>query len=182
MSGTIKLRSDVSLKPLALEHAPAMFAWVSDPEIGDNIGLRTQPTLARTQEWITRALGDDSIAPSAICVGGRHVGNVILDRIDRHLATARVSIYIGDAGARGSGVGTSALYLAVRDGFTRRGLNKIWLTVHAGNTTAIKSYERVGFQREGTLRDEFKLRGRLVSALYMGLLKRDFEQIAVAAA
>jgi len=60
-------------------------------------------------------------------------------------------------------------------------LNKIWLTVHSENQSAIKCYERLGFQLEGTLRDEFKLRGRLVPALYMGLLRQDFEQIAVAA-
>jgi RimJ/RimL family protein N-acetyltransferase len=182
MRSTVKLRPDVSLKPLALEHAPAMLAWVSDPVISDNIGLRTIPTLLKTQEWIAAALRGGSVVPNAIYVADEHVGNVILDRIDRYLATARLSIYIGHANARGGGIGTSALYLAAKEGFKTYGLNKIWLTVHAENLAAIRSYERLGFQREGTLRDEFKLRDRLVPALYMGLLKCEFEQIVVEAA
>jgi len=105
MERTIKLRPDICLKPLTLDHAAAMFAWVSDPEVGGNIGLRTTPTIKKTLEWITNAQGDASIAPRAICAVNKHVGNVILDRIDRYLATARLSIYIGDAGARGKGAG-----------------------------------------------------------------------------
>jgi len=182
MERAIKLQSNVSLQPLTPGHAPAMFAWDSDPMIGGNIGLRTTPTLGKTREWIAKALSDDSVSASAIYSGTTHVGNVILDRIDRYLSTARLSIYIGELSARGTGVGTTALYLAAAAGFKTLKLNKIWLTVHAENAAAVKCYERLGFQREGLLRDEFKLNGRLIPALYMGLLKHDFDRIAVASA
>jgi diamine N-acetyltransferase len=173
-----RARPDVTLAPLELSHAAEMYRWVSDPDVRRDIGLRTEPTLQRTQEWIVRARSDPAIIPSAICLVGKHVGNVVLDRIDRQLSTARLSIYIGEPAARGGGVGTAAVRLAVQRGF--RELNKIWLTVHAENIAAIRCYQRLGFQLEGTLRDEFLLGDRRVAALYMGLLKRDFERTPAA--
>jgi len=176
---TITLRRDVSLQPLALSHAAAMFCWVSDPEISQNIGLRSEPTLEKTQAWISNALNDASIKPFAIYLGRQHAGIVVLDRIDAHLSTARFSIYIGERAARGAGIGASAAYLACAEGFRALPLNKIGLVVHVENKTAITCYARLGFKLEGTLRDEFKLNGRLIDAHYMGLLRRDFEGCAV---
>lgn len=170
-------RSDVTLTRLTETHAEAMFRWVSDPLIAENIGLRSEPTLQRTREWISRASADFTVQAYAILWKGDHVGNVVLDRADPVLLSSRLSIYIGEAPARRIGVGHSALMRAAEIHFIQRGQNKIWLTVHTGNHAAIASYKRAGFQIEGTLRDEFKLRGTLVAAHYMGLLRADFERL-----
>jgi RimJ/RimL family protein N-acetyltransferase len=102
---------------------------------------------------------------------------VVLDRHDAHASTARLSIYVGEKIARGKGIGRSAVYLAAREGLVSRGLHKIWLIVHAQNAAAIKTYTSLGFVQEGVLRDEFILDGRRLPALYMGLLKAEFEQL-----
>ena len=176
----LPIRPDVALAPLELEHAPKMFEWMCDPAVRENIGLRSDPSLERTAAWIENALRDDSIRAIAVLLAGRHVGNVVLDRIDRYLSTARFSIYIGEPSARGGGVGTSATYCAAEVGFRELGLYKIWLTVHCRNRAAIQAYKKVGFVQEGVLRGEFLLDGERLDALYMGLLKDDFEQLPVA--
>jgi diamine N-acetyltransferase len=61
------------------------------------------------------------------------------------------------------------------------GLHKVWLTVHSRNAPAIGAYVRLGFMLEGILRDEFWLAGQRLPALYMGLLREDFEQLVVQA-
>src|SRR6266540_1934075 len=113
----LHLRPDVTLAPLVLDYAPKMFAWMCDPAVRENIGLRSDPSLERTIAWVENALCDDSIRAMAVLLAGRHVGNVVLDRIDRYLSTARFSIYIGEPAARGNGVGTSATYRAAEVGF-----------------------------------------------------------------
>lgn len=168
------LRSDVSLAPLRSEHADAMLRWMRDPEISRNIGLRTEPTIEKTRAWIERALSDEAYCPFAILHGGAHVGNVILDRMDRYLATARLSIYVGEPASRKAGVGYSAVCLAVEEAFGRLDLRKVWLTVHALNAGAVRLYGRVGFSVEGVLREEFLLDGRRLDVLYMGLLRKDW--------
>lgn len=165
--------ANVALTPLGHVHVEAMFRWTSDPEVRDNLGLRTVASREGTEAWVARALADESVRAFAIELDGNHVGNVVLDRIDRHLGTARLHIYVGEAAARGHGVGARATGLAADFAFDELGLHKVWLTVHERNARAIAAYTKVGFRVEGTLRDEFLLNGGRVAAIYMGLLRNE---------
>jgi RimJ/RimL family protein N-acetyltransferase len=169
------------LIPLSRDHAAAMYRWMCDPAVRDNIGLRSEPSLARTKDWIEQAWADESTVPLAIQLGDSHVGNVVLDRIDRHLSTARLSIYVGESNARGKHVGRRAVSLAVAHAFDELGLNKVWLTVHAHNAAGIAAYTAAGFVIEGVLRDEFVLHGRRCGAFYMSVLRSDLSASGQAA-
>lgn len=171
----VQLRTDIQLTPLEFAHAPAMCRWMEDPEVRCNIGLRSEPSLAATHAWIEKAKADKDIRAFAIMCNDRHVGNVVLDQIDRHVSNARLSIYVGESGQRGRGVGRTAVALGVRYAFTDLQLHKVWLTVHCHNTAAHRVYEQVGFRVEGILRDEFRLRGQLVDCWRMGILAGEFE-------
>ena len=59
-----------------------------------------------------------------------------------------------------------------RFGFDELRLAKIRLDVYEGNA-AIRTYERVGFQREGILRGEIFRRGRRHDVIRMGLLANE---------
>lgn len=146
-----------------------MSRWISDPGIAEALGVHRQASLKETEGWIERALEDQAYAPFAILAAGQHVGNVILDQIDRHLAIARLSIYIGEAEARGSGVGETSVELALRHAFAELELYKVWLIVHASNGAAIATYSRCGFSVEGLLRGEFIVAGQRVDALRMAI-------------
>ncbi len=173
----MRLHPEVRLVPLTLRAAPRMLGWMRDPRVSRNIGLRRIPTLARTKQWLLEALKGNSTAAFGIHLDGGHVGNVVLDRKDEHLASARLSIYVGEASARKQGVGRTAVYLAAKRGFGKMGLNKIWLTVYPHNCFAVRLYRTLGFRPEGTLRDEFRLNGKFAPVLYMGLLRRDFRKL-----
>ncbi len=91
----------ISLSPLEMSHAAAMYKWMLDPEVSNNIGLRSEPTLLKTRDWIRSALQSESFLPFAIYWIGHHVGNIIFDQIDSKRASARLSLYIGEPEARG---------------------------------------------------------------------------------
>jgi RimJ/RimL family protein N-acetyltransferase len=168
---------DVSLVPLGFEHAENMFRWMLDREVSSNLGLRTEPSLEKTQQWLGQALNDPQVRAYGVILGGRHVGNVIFDRLDPYLGNARLSMYIGEREARGRGVGSAALRLSLAEAFERLSLNKVWLTVHIYNTRAVRLYLKVGFTMEGVLREEFCLDGRLIPAFYMGILRAEFDRL-----
>lgn len=176
---SLHLRADVRLADLSLECAPRMYAWMEDPEVRSNIGLRGEPSLEKTRNWITNTSNNTTIRAFAILLDNTHVGNVVLDQIDTHLSKARFSIYIGDRSVRAQGVGSTATYLALKTAFRELWLHKVWLTVHARNTRAIRAYTRVGFQLEGILRGEYILDGERLPAWYMGILAGEFEAINV---
>lgn len=175
----LRLRTDVRLTPLQQDHAPAMYRWMCDLTVRENIGLVKEPSLQYTRAWINNTFEDSSFRAYAVLCDDRHVGNVVLDLIDKHLSKARLSVYIGEEKARGCGVGTTSTYQVLREGFYTLNLHKIWLTVHSNNLNAISSYSRLGFLLEGTLRDEFLLQGERISALYMGMLKKEFDLIQI---
>lgn len=167
-------RKDVELVSLDLHHAEAMFRWVSDPGIAENIGLRRKPSLELTREWIERSKSDSNTNAFAILQKSKHVGNVVLDQHDPIILSSRLSIYIGEPEARGCGVGKSAGYLAANIQFTLFHRRKIWLIVHTENAAAIATYKSIGFQIEGTHRQEFHMLGTYADVFYMGLLSDEF--------
>ena len=150
-----------------------MSRWMEDPEVRNNVGVRREPSLERTLEWIAAALADPTIRAFAVICDGAHVGNVVLDRLDDYLGTARLSIYIGEAQSRGSGIGRAATWLAVREAFDSLAVHKVWLTVHSRNAKALKAYAALGFKTEGVLRGEFILGDQRLDALYLGVFRNE---------
>lgn len=84
--------SPVTLAPLQPAHAPAIVQWLRDPVVSGNLGLRSTPTLEKTLAFISAASSDETICARAILLGGEHVGNVVLDQIDRRVDKARLHI------------------------------------------------------------------------------------------
>ena len=164
----------VTLAPLRPAHAPAIVRWLRDPVIRANLGLASKPTLGKTRAFISAAVEDETLCARAVLLGRRHVGNVVLDRIDRRVGRARLHIYVGEADARGQGVGKLALALALALAFDELRLHKVWLTVHERNTPARRAYEALGFEVEGTHRAEFLLDGERIDELYMGVLRNEW--------
>jgi RimJ/RimL family protein N-acetyltransferase len=173
------LRSDVTLHPIGVAHAQAMYRWVCDTLVSSNIGLLSEPSLEKTLAWIDQASHNSQVFARAILLSGQHVGIVVVDRVDQHLQTGRFSVYIGESAARGQGAGLTGSYLGLHAAFRQLGLHKICLTVHSQNIPAINTYLKLGFRLEGILRDEFVLKGARVNLLYMGLLSDEFQQLVV---
>ena len=170
----VRLRSDVSLRPLTEEAAPRMLAWMQQPDVAEGIGLSRPPSLERTLSWIISARNSETVRAWMVQIDGDHVGNVVLDQIEARAATARLSVYLGSAEARNRGIGTTASYRALEYAFSTENLYKVWLTVHTENAAAIGAYRKLGFQIEGTLRGAFVVNARRLDALYMGLLAKEF--------
>jgi RimJ/RimL family protein N-acetyltransferase len=167
-------RANVMLVSLTTAHAEAMYRWMCDPEVAMNLGIRSEPSLEKTRAFIERAANDTTIQARAILLDDKHVGNVVLDQIDGQARKARLHIYVGEAAARGRGVGKHAVGGALELAFDELSLNKVWLTVHTRNARAIAAYVAVGFRVEGVHREEFVIGEDLVDELYMGCLAADF--------
>lgn len=144
-----------------------------DPEVASNIGLSRAPSLKATREWIEKST-NAGVWAYALHADGDYVGNVVFDQYDPWLQSVRLSVYIGPREARLKGIGRVGMRLALADLFHKSDVNKVWLSVHEGNRSAIRAYVALGFQVEGTMREAFRIDNQLVSALYMGLLRSDF--------
>lgn len=87
---------------------------------------------------------------------------------------AWVGIVIGEREYWGQGYGTEAMRLIVQYGFLEANLRRVSLALHSYNPRALRSYEKVGFKLEGTMRGETQREGRHSDVYYMGILREEW--------
>lgn len=165
----------VYLRSVEREDLARCHRWMNDEALTATLAQRYPVSLAQEADWIERAARgqDPSHLSLAICLvkDGRHVGNCGLEAIDRDNRTATLGIFIGEKDWRGKGLGGEAVRALCRYAFDELDLRKIRLDVYATNPSAEKTYARVGFRREGVLRQETFRGGRPLDVIRMGLLK-----------
>ncbi len=175
MKGLHVIRGErLYLRPIERDDLQRCYDWMNDEELTATLAQRYPISLAREADWVERATRgqDPSELPLAICLaeGDRHIGNCGLVAIDRENRTATLGIFIGERDCRGQGLGEEAVRVLCRFAFDEMNLHKIRLDVYATNPKAAKTYERVGFVREGVLRQEVFRQGRYIDVVRMGLL------------
>jgi RimJ/RimL family protein N-acetyltransferase len=102
---------------------------------------------------------------------GRCIGTARLHRLDEHGRRARYAVGILDPALLGKGLGTEVTGLVLAYAFETLGLHRVDLRVLAYNERAIRSYEKSGFQREGTERDSALIDGEWEDDVMMAVLE-----------
>lgn len=103
------------------------------------------------------------------------IGITILKNIDMIHRKAEFAIYIGDSSEKGKGYAKEATLKTIDFAFKKLGLNRIYLYVLKKNTTALKLYEKVGFQKEGILRNSIFKNGNFVDEMMMSILAKEMK-------
>jgi RimJ/RimL family protein N-acetyltransferase len=104
------------------------------------------------------------------------IGMIELGKIDRINKSGRVRRFlIGEQDLRGKGNGQLALQKIISIGFEKLGLHRISLGVFDFNQSAIRCYEKVGFVKEGLLRDSRKIGDCYWSLYEMSILEAEWK-------
>lgn len=103
------------------------------------------------------------------------VGEVVLNQLQFEDRNANLRIGIGPAHHRGLGFGTEALSLLVGWAFEHLPLHRLSLEVFEFNPRAAHVYEKLGFIREGLLRQCLLWEGSYYNAILMSMLKPEYE-------
>jgi len=165
--GRVKSRFEVRVRPARLADQEALIeleaiAWSAESGFPS--------TMAADQRNAT--FFDDRNPPEAFLVAeldGRVVGYIRLKPPTKLPENAHVIQVQGLAvhpDARRHGV-ASGLLAAAEETLRERGTRKLTLRVLGTNAAAIRLYERRGFVREGTLLEEFCIKGRFVDDVIM---------------
>src|SRR5688572_17434563 len=114
----------VTLVPLAAMHRERTRAWANDPELMRLMDRARAVSEDEHAAWFDALERRDDCAYFAIELAGAHVGNVWLWAIDTRHRKAEVRIVVGEASARGHGVGARAIELATRHAFDQLQLHR----------------------------------------------------------
>lgn len=165
------------LTPLQAADAAPLNRWQNDQGIRDIImGFRGPVQLETTAQWIegVRATNLKDRVVFAIRYREALKGVVQLHTIDWVHRKAILGVYVGDPSERGSGLGKAASSLILDYAFSGLDLERVWLEVIAPNLGAKRLYEKLGFVREGVLRQAYVFAGERVDIEHWGMLKPEF--------
>ena len=162
------------LRALTTGDVPALFAIYSDPE-----AMRYWSHPAMTDIGEAEALLQDiesHAGPQTLFEWGIArreddlvIGTCTLHRIDRQHRRAELG-YILRRDLWGRGLAHEALTALVNHAFGAMGLHRLEADIDPRNTGSIRSVQRLGFRREGQLRERYFLAGEIQDSLIYGLL------------
>ena len=168
----------VWLRPLEERDLAGLMAIVNDREVGWLAGFRAPWSPDGARDWLAERTGKgshDKGAFFAVCElgSGVMIGTVWLNHLSLGEQSAELAIAM-DAAHVGNGWGTEAQRALLAFAFGSIGLVRVFLTVDAENSRAIRSYEKVGFHHEGRLRSTILRDGRWSDSLIMSILRDEW--------
>ncbi len=163
---------NIYLRPMTYEDTDDIVRWRNQDEVRKNFIYQELFTRQSHENWIRNMVEPGKVVQMMICEEDtdRALGSVYIRDIDRVHQKGEYGIFIGEASARGRGVGAGAAKLMLRYGFEELALHKIFLRVFADNLQAIRSYEKAGFLREAHLKDEVCIDGKYRDMLLMAVI------------
>lgn len=167
--------AEVTLRPLTLADTSNIVRWRNQPEVYKN--LYSQELITEEQhtnyyhKYVETGLVRQFIIVANLDGEPVDIGTVFLKGIDFVSRKAEYGLFIGELKARGKGYASAIASAALDIAFGELGLNRVYLTVFADNTPAIKSYKRAGFKIEGTLRQDFFDGNQYHDIIIMGVVK-----------
>jgi RimJ/RimL family protein N-acetyltransferase len=165
----------VRLRPLAESDLRLRVQWYNDPAVRKTLTVTEQFNLEKTQEWFKAIQENGSRVDFFVeTPDGKPMGVTGLLHIDRIHATAECFCVIGQKEFWGGGLGTEIHSVLIQWAFEHLGLQKIWATIRTNNPAIYKIVQKLGFQIEGTLRQEMLLEGERQDLYRIGLLKEEF--------
>jgi RimJ/RimL family protein N-acetyltransferase len=103
---------------------------------------------------------------------GAAVGHIAFS-VDETHRSGRISCVLIAPAARGGGHGAALVNAILDMAFGELRLHRVGLGVYARNATALRLYERLGFVREGVIRDSARVNGEWWSTVEMGMLETE---------
>ena len=167
----------VVLRPMEADDAEHMWADIDDDEATRLTGSHGTFTRDQIDRWCaTRGDQDDRLDLAVIDrASGTWAGEVVINEWDDDNRSCSFRIALGPGG-RDRGLGTEATRLIVDyvfDVIDDPPVHRLSLEVYDFNPRAQAVYEKVGFRREGVMRDALLWEGEFHDAIMMSILRTD---------
>jgi len=154
------------------------YRWMNDPEVLKYLGMRpARLSRDEVKSYLEQcAKSGAEVAEFGIDTkDSRHIGGCTLRNFNHTARSAEIAIAIGEADYRGKGYGTEIIRLLVQIAFDEFNLNRVWLTAYESNSAALRAYTKVGFVKEGLMREYAFLAGVYHNAHMMSMIRADYE-------
>lgn len=165
---------EIKIRKFQQEDIPYKVKWINDTENNQflhyDLPLREDKTLL----WFNSIKDRTDRADFTITYNGDPAGIIGLLNIDNKNRKAEYYITLGGAEFKGKGIAKMASDLLIMESYYNYNLNKIYLYTEVDNESAQRLFERIGFIKEGLLKQDLIQKGRKVDRFIYGLLVEEY--------
>ena len=167
----------IYLRPLEAEDAVRTAAWMNNPDVSRTLAVWRPMTVADELAFLDRVgkSSTDLVLGISLTADDRLVGVTGFHRINDRDRSSVFGILIGQPTDWDKGYGSQATRLMIDLAFETMNLNRVMLDVYEFNERGIHAYEKLGFQREGVLRQHHYWGGRYWDTIVMSILRSEWD-------
>ncbi len=170
----------VKLRWLTDHDVPAIFSIFGDPEVARYWGFAKLSDLAAGAALLAeihKEFRSGTLFQWGVeAADGHLVGTCTLARIDLSNRRAELGFALGRA-FWGRGYMAAALTVLLEFAFGRLGLHRVFADTDPRNARSIRLLERLGFRREGVLREHYWVQGEPQDGVVYGLLRSEWKSV-----
>ncbi len=164
----------ISIRPFTEHDIADKVRWINDPRNNRYLHYDLPLEEEKTLRWFHANKDRTDRYDAVIELDRKPVGVIGLLGIDRKNSKAEYYITLGEPAAGGKGVAYEASRQLLIYAFEELGLNRVYLYTERENRRAQRLFERVGFRKEGLIRDDLFSRGQFVDRFAYGVTKEQF--------
>jgi len=160
----------IKLKPLELKDIENIMTWVNDLEVTKNL-QHFDKKFTRKDEvvYVKKILASKNDFVFSIFNGSNYVGQCGIHQVSWENKLGRLSMLIKQE-FWNKGYAQKVLPIIVDYSFKKLKLHKVWLMHWKENKKADHLYKKIGFKKEGLLKDEYFWQGRYHDMVRMAIL------------
>jgi RimJ/RimL family protein N-acetyltransferase len=174
-----------TMRAMTRDDLKLLHKWLNDPEVMRWWDGRDHPaTFDRVEARFRRSVEGSDRESERFMIEveqdgeTRAIGMVQYTRVQPRARNTQIDVLIGEPEFRDSGYGTDALRALLKHLFETQKVHRVWHTMQAGNARAHKSAEKIGFVKEGVLREHDQVEGKYVDVVVYGMLANDWKNLA----
>jgi RimJ/RimL family protein N-acetyltransferase len=165
----------VRLRAVERVDLPIFVKWINDPEVTQFLELNPPMSLEDEEKWFVSLQKSEDKVFSVDTMEGKLIGNVGLIKLNWKDRSVLIGIMIGEKEFWNLGYGTDAIETLLSYLFYELDMNRVYLIADERNARALHCYEKLGFKKEGVLRQNRYKDGVYTNDVMMSLLKDEWK-------
>jgi len=172
----------VEIKPFDLQNVTVHYKWNNDPELTyyDSEYPHEHESFDTFLKRIKAVVDEQNQTAELFEIhlkeNNKLIGIVDIHAIDEYNRRCFVNCTIGDRAYADEGYDIDAMKSILDYCFNKKGLHKVATTAFDFNTTWIDHVKKLGFRKEGELREHVLKKNEFINKLIFGILEKEYKE------
>lgn len=174
MPGAVFLKGQkINLRTVEEEDVKFLRDNINRQDVRTHLTARKPVNLKQEKDFFEEVISSEDNVHLAISREEEIIGIISLEEDEKDLRVAELGIWI-DPDHHGKGYGTEAAKLVTDYGFNELNYHRIMARAHGENKGSQRIWEKLGFTKEGELREQVYRQGEFTDAYLYGILEHEW--------